>query len=701
MPLRCGVFYYNQVVKVKKIYTTMIIKFPRKFQAGGNLSAKTEYVPIDLKWEDTGKDIKPEEQFKVATENLSADDKYENYKLGGLSSDKQSLYTEIESVKERMKGGTNDSYTKEAYENDAKILHRLLTVEVPDATQQESRFKEIQTAVTPAKSDLAINNGKAFVLDLVTGKYDIVGVDKMLTQRASGKDGKKTHRYIPQTVGMALEAREGDTSFTGRRGGKGQELEEILHSIQSTKDLQTQLKAAFSGVGSSGDKETNLQSIGGAPANELYNMVLQATGAPTTGPGKTTMAITSDSVKTNKSQLMNAYNLLTASVQASGLGETLKRNAYIAYMNEFRDKDEAPNYHEYVNEKVNEQLNNAMLSYLRENYSDSLGLKTVGGGSGSSGESKDKYELNHVNEALDMSGVPIEIFPSNDEAKKELKGRTIFNSTVFPDVTLFTRKGYEQANEDNLPRTVATNTVMANWAANGSLQGNLFLANQTSTQLSELANGQGLSQAVLYPGRAPMIIHDMPVVFNARDNTWSIAWSLLLDGKGKDDSTHVKALKLAEEMVGGPMAERAVFDKALEVVYNRLKLDPKVGNLGDIQIRKVIKYDLIVPANPKSFWGTYKSETDKYKSMITEPNIIKDKSMEQMYNALITPAKEGGVELNIKGDLYEIPAFSVMAANTTLRNFSGMWYPSNKIETEKARQYSGEKQHQQTNLIGD
>lgn len=679
----------------------MIIKFPRKFQAGGNLSAKTEYVPIDLRWENSSKDIQPSDQFRVAKEDLTADDKFDNYKLEGLNSDKQSLYNEIETVKARMSGGLSDTYTKEAYENDAKLLHRLVTVEVADQSQKESRFKEVQSAATAAKSDLAINNGQAFVLDLVTGKYDIVSVDKLLTQRASDKSGKKISRYIPQTVGTALEAREGDINFSGRQGGKGQQLEGILHSIQSTKDLQTQLKAAFSGVGSSGNKETNLETIGGVPVNELYNMVLEATGATTSGQGKTTMAITSDATRTNRSQLMNAYNLLKASADASGITETLKRNAYIAYMNEYGDKDKAPEYHSYVNEKVNEQLNNAMLAYLKENHADSLGLKTVGSGSGSgsSSESKEKYDLNPVAIAMDMPAEPIEVFPSNDEAKKELKGRTIFNGAAFPDPSLFDDLGYKQADRDNLPKTVAFNTSMKNFSVNASLQGNLFLPNQHNTQVSELADGQGLTQAILYPGRSPVILHDMPVVQDRRTGKWGIAWDLLLDGKDKNDSTHAKALKMAEDKVGVG-APRAAFDKALAEVYNRLKVDPKVGNLGDIKVRKVIKYDLVIPADPKS-WGFYKSGTEKYKSMVTEPNKIKDPSIETIYEALITPGKEGGMELDWDGDLYEMSAFSVMADNATLTDFGNRMYPANKIEMEKARSLAGQRQAQQTNLIGD
>ena len=186
----------------------MIIKKPKKFQAGGSLSAKTEYVPVEFKWDDQSKMVSTKaDKLNVAEAPLGAMAQYNHYKLDGLESDKQSLYNEIEGIKSRMEGGITNEYTKEAYEADAKTLHRLLTVDLADQSQKEARYKEVQTAATNAKSDMAINNGQAFVYDVVSGKYDVVTVDKMLTQRATGKDGKMTSRYIPQTVGTALEVR--------------------------------------------------------------------------------------------------------------------------------------------------------------------------------------------------------------------------------------------------------------------------------------------------------------------------------------------------------------------------------------------------------------------------------------------------------------------------------------------------------------
>lgn len=669
----------------------MIIKNVKKFQAGGTITARNEFVPVDFRWADQSKAIDTKaKKMEVAAAPLDAMSKYNHYKLDGLESDKSSLYNEIEGIKSRMEGGLSDNYTREAYENDAKTLHRLITVDLADQSQKESRYKEVQTVATNAKSDMAINNGQAFVMDVVSGKYDIVPVDKMLTQRATGKDGKTTIRYIPQTVGTALEIRESDPGFTARHGGKGQLLENILHSIHSTKDLQSALKTAFSGVGITGTQDTNLESIGGAPVGELYNMVAEAMGKtidPTTG--NSLLATTSQSNKTNRSQLNSAYQLLRSSAEASGIGEVLRRNAYISYMNEYGDKSEAPNYQDYVNRKVDEQLNNAMLSYLRENHGESLGVKTIkGGGKGEGtgdGSAGDKYELNSITEAVDMPAGDSNIQLAD---KRDL----IVPATSINDPSLFNFKGNEYAAANKLPKTLIRNSVVLAMSTKDILRNNVLLPNAENTKLSDLADGEGLNKAVLAEGSLPTVFHSMPVF--EKEGKMNIAWDLMTDGAPGKPSTWDTIVQKATKLANGETTG-VNFDNALVQVLNEVrKFDDRLDKMGKLMVRKVIRYDVLVPVDPKGFLNIfYRKESDPYKALVTE--VDKASPTEKMFWKEMTKSGEKGEEMEYSGDIYKIPVFSVLAPNTTLRNKSAQWYPTNKIEMSAARLYAGEKQAQQ------
>ena len=163
----------------------------------------------------------------------------------------------------------------------------------------------------------------------------------------------------------------------------------------------------------------------------------------------------------------------------------------------------------------------------------------------------------------------------------------------------------------------------------------------------------------------------------------------------------IKAEELAIKRTGDPKPKVADIETALADVYDTMKVDPKIGKLGDLKIRNVVQYDLIVPADPKNLLGFYKSNTDSYKSFVTEPSVIKDKGIKAVYESLITPQKEGGIEVDYDGQLYSILAFSVMDVNTSLRDLAGQHYQTNNIEMEKARLYAGETQSQNRNYIAE
>lgn len=661
----------------------MILKSTRKFQAGGNLSAKTEYVPMNFEWEDPSSKMRPQKALASTPVLEGQYDKYSNYKLTGLENDKLSLYNEIEGLKDKMKKGLSATYTQEAYDNDAKRLQNLVMVGVPDLAQKESRFKEVVSSSTPARGEFAINRDQAFVKDRTTGKFDLVTVDDLLTKKVTSKSGELMSRYEPQTVGTALEVRASDSEFTGRRGGKGEALENMLHSIQSSKDLSTQLKAAFTGIGTTTDTDTGLTTIGDAPVGELFNFLSDKMGvAPVEAGGQ--RAIESQTKKSNISQLTNAYNMLKGTLQSSGTDEVLKRSAIVSYLQEYGGKAQAPDYNQYVKKKVEEQLNNAMLSHLTESYGNSIQLKGKSGstgGGGASGEGEgvaDKTELNPISAAIAGPLVVDSWTPSDDihkEGDKKLARALPVTSSEFKGIDLLTYNGYKDANANKYPKTAQYNTVMTNLAAGHDLSKNLFLGNVSNTPLSKLSDGSGISRAVLAPGTNPTIYHDVPVIRNTTTGQYGIAWDLMNSG------IHKTAVENAlKNKTTNPSGEKygPVFEAALQAEYDKLAaVDPDIRKMGQVTIRKAIKYDMIVPDDPKGWFST-KDTAEEYKSMVGESSKVTDAGIKEYYKGL-TQADDLAIKMKTSDDLFKVPVFSILSTNKELATLAANYYPSNKV----------------------
>jgi len=666
----------------------MILKSTRKFQAGGTMSAKTEYVPMNFEWEDPSSKMKPQKALASTPVLEGQYDKYSNYKLSGLENDKQSLYTEIESLKDKMKSGLSPTYTREAYDNDAKRLQNLMTVGIPDLTQKEARYKEVVSSSTPARGELAINRDQAFVKDRTTGKFDLVTVDDLLTKKVT-KGGTLMSRYEPQTVGTALEARAGDAEFTGRRGGKGEALENMLHSIQSTKDLTTQLKAAFTGIGTTTDKDTGLTTIGDAPVGELFNFLADKTGV-VAGTAGGQRAIESETKKSNIGQLTNAYNMLKGTLQSSGTDEVLKRSAIVSYLQEYAGKPEAPDYNQYIKRKVEEQLNNAMMSHLTESYGNSIQLKgKAGEAGGSTGEEvADKSELNPITAAVAGPLVVDEWTAFDDvhgKADKKLARSLPVTSSEFKGIDLLTFNGYKNADANKYPKTAQYNTVMAQLAAGHDLGNNLFLGNVSNTPLNKLSSGSGLSRAVLAPGTNPTIYHDVPVV--VKDGKFGIAWDVMNSGIHKTAVDNAIANKKTN-----PAGEKSgpVFEAALQAEYDNLaKVDEDIRKMGKITIRKAIKYDMIVPDDPKTFFGSISDEATEYKSMVGESSKVTDAGIKEYYKGL-TQAEDLIIKMKTSDDLFKVPVFSILSTNKELATLAANYYPSNKVSASELERLNRE-----------
>lgn len=668
----------------------MILKSTRKFQAGGTMSAKTEYVPMNFEWEDPSNKMKSQKSLASTPVLEGQYDKYSNYKLSGLENDKQNLYTEIESLKSKMKSGLSPTYTREAYDNDAKRLQNLMSVGIPDLAQKEARYKEVVSSSTPARGELAINRDQAFVKDRTTGKFDLVTVDDLLTKKVT-KGGTLMSRYEPQTVGTALEARAGDAEFTGRRGGKGEALENMLHSIQSTKDLTTQLKAAFTGIGTTTDKDTGLTTIGDAPVGELFNFLSDKMGVPAEAAGGQ-RAIESETKKSNIGQLTSAYNMLKGTLQSSGTDEVLKRSAIVSYLQEYAGKPEAPDYNQYIKKKVEEQLNNAMMSHLTESYGNSIQLKgTAGAAGGSTGEEvADKSELNPITAAIAGPLVTDEWTPGDDVHKtgdKKLARSLPVTSSEFKGNELLTYNGFKNADANKYPKTAQYNTVMTNLAAGHDLSKNLFLGNVSNTPLNKLSNGSGLSRAVLMPGTNQTIYHDIPVIFNKQTGQFGIAWDVMNSGIHKTAVDNAIANKKTN-----PAGEKAgpVFEAALEKEYDTLAArDEDIRKMGKITIRKAIKYDMIVPDDPKTFFGGTSEAAEEYKSMVGESTKVTDAGVKEYYKGL-TQADDLAIKMKTSDDLFKVPVFSILSTNKELATLAANYYPSNKVSASELERLNRE-----------
>ncbi len=649
----------------------------RKLQAGGNISAKTEYVPTSFDWKAPQQLPTNDKSLDTRIVEKGRFDKYNDYKLDGLENDKQSLYGEIEGIKDRMKAGLNANYTRESFDADTTRLNKLLSVGISDLTQKEKRYKEVVTATTPAKGELAINNGQAFVRDLQTGKFDVVSVDHLLTKKVTNKKGELTSRYEPETVGTALEVRATDPEFTGRRGGKGDILENMLHSLQSTKDLTTQLKTTFAGIGTSTDKDTGVTTIGDVPAGDMYNFLSDKMGLPTEQSGGQ-RAIESETKKTNRGQLQNAYNLLKGTLQSSGMDEVLKRNAIVSYLNEYGGKAEAPDYQTYVSKKVDEQLNNAMLAHLTESFGNSISLKGKGGAGAGASEAADKMELNPVTDAL-QGPLRVSKVTATDDTHKagDIKQAREIPVTVssFKAGDLLEYEGYKNATAYKLPKTAQYNTVMRELSDSDKLEDNLFLGNVKNTPVASMDNGNGLAQAVIAPGTNPVIYHDMPVIFN--NGKYGIAWDLLNSGVYKNAT--MVALK---DKVRNPSGEQsgAAFESAMKTALDKLaEHDEDIRKLGEISIRKVVRYDMIIPDRGMGWFSMNESSKD-YATLVGEATKVTDKGTIAFYDGL-TNQKDLAVKAKRDNDLYRVPVFSVLAPNKTLHTLAAKWYPSNKISS--------------------
>jgi len=647
----------------------------RKFQAGGNLSAKTEYVPMGIQWKDSQKLPASPKALDTKIIEEGKFDKYSNYKLEGLENDKQSLYAEIEGVKDRMKAGLSPKYTRESYDADATRLQKLITTGISDLTQKEKRYKEVVTATTSAKGELAINNGQAFVRDLQTGKYDVVSVDQLLTKKVTSKKGDLSSRYEPQTVGTALEIRATDPEFTGRHGGKGDILENMLHSLQSTKDLTTNLKAAFAGIGSSTDKDTDVTMVGGAPAGDMFNFLADKVGLPTEEAGGQ-RAITSETKKTNRGQLESAYNLLKSTLQSSGMDEVLKRNAIISYLSEYGGKPEAPDYQSYVSKKVDEQLNNAMLAHLTESFGNNIALKGKAGAAGGTGDEEtiDEMQLNPITATLSGPLRISHITPTDDihEAGDKRRARDLpVTVSTFAAGDLLEYEGFKNAAAYKLPKTAKYNTVMKDLSDDQDLEHNLFLGNVNNTPIAKMNDGNGLSQAVLAPGTNPVIYHNMPVLVSG-----GIAWDLLNSGM------YEKITEAALRHKKNPAGEQsgAAFESAVHaIITDFAKTDKDIRDMGEINIRKVIRYDMIIPDDGEGFWGMA-SGSKEYASLVGEATKVKDKGTIAYYDGM-TDNEDLAVKAPRGNDLYKVPVFSVLRTNKDLHTLAAKWYPSNKISS--------------------
>lgn len=619
-------------------------------QIGGSVSPKTEYVPLDLSWNDIGKDMRSTPASQVPKADLRGLDRYNNYQLEGLESDKTLMYDKIEGLKTKLMGGTNENYSKEQYNADVQRLRKLVTVGLSGLKQKEARFRDVTTAASPARGDLAINNGKAFVQDRDTLEYEVVDVSTMLNDKVDGK-----LRYTPQTVGTALEQRASNRSFNAFEG-KGEQLEGILRSIVSSKDISDRIKKAFTGLGHVTEQEDGTRAFMGVNGNDLQEYMDAIVSGDTSKYSKQ-----KSKHKTNEPNLRRAYETLLSSMDASGIKSGLQRNAYGEYISMFGDDPNAPDAQDWVSNRVNQTMYNHMMAYLKDEGLTSSSIGT----SGSSGSTKEPTRLwDPIARTLNLAESTQQFTPSVSEEGKTIPPQS-FKVVPFTDAhKIFNNIGLDTAFKSGKPESVANNSMIKEFAAGNNLSKNMFLNTDDNIPLDEVGEDKkgGIKRAMLHPESTPTMMHNVLVYKDKSTRQYGIAWDLFEKARYNDTVLVTAAAALTEnpDMTTeeyNDIVNKAVFD-LLESVEGRKAFGDRYDNY-EFGFRNVINYDVLVPLNTEGWFGWDKDDANNYREL---EQGTEAESYEDDYN-LAMSGEEGKKGEGLQGGekLHKLKVYSVAA----------------------------------------
>lgn len=636
-------------------------------QLGGSMSPETEYVPLDLTWKDVGTEVRSTPEARLPKADLRGLDKYTNYQLDGLESDKAFMYDKIENLKTKLEQGPGEGYSREQYNADLRRLRNLVTVGVSGLKQKEARFRDVTTSAAPARGDLAINNGKAFVTDS-SGNYSIVPVEEMMT----AKDEKGNLKYTPQSVGSALEHRASNMSFHGYGTGSGEQLEELLRSIVSSSDVEKRIKSAFTGVGKSVQSQSGVPLYMGQSGNSLVDF-LETQMYGNTEEKKTFKQKNSS----NYENLKHAYNAFMSTAESSGIMEALKRNAYGEYMAQFGSTKNRPDAEKWVEGRVQNRLNSTMLSYLKDEGA------TGASGSGGSGSGKNDLEVN-VNQlslALAKSDVkrsPTTIYGHDGEPYDiETNISSINDSSLFDN-----NEGMIRARQSRTEESIAKNSILKDITAGNSLKKNMVIASVDNIPLDELSEdgSGGLDTAMLDPDFVPQIMHNV-LTYRKQDGSYGIAWDLT------DEANRIKAIE-EEQIKNKSRTTRMTDAELLEYIKDtdmyKENDEYQLPSAG-VNFRKVLHSKVWIPINERGFLNIMtKSYTTPFKEMLYKTDINSDRNRKRYEQLMVMPENSIWNDDNPlnSATLHSFNTFSVLDIDTKITTIADQYYKSNKKSRE-------------------